>query len=71
MISDIFWEPLGILSLLHDPCVVILVFFVNLSFGKVIHHFEELPDLFIILKQLPVLDVVWYGRSIPHFYVVP
>ena len=71
MINDLFLEPLRILSLLHDPCVVVLVFLVNMSFGEVIHHFEELPDLFIILKHLPVLDVVWYGRSVPHLYLVP
>jgi hypothetical protein len=71
MISDLFLEPLRILSLLHDPCVVILVFLVNVSFGEVVHHFKELPDLFVILKHLTVLDVFWYGRFVPHLYVVP
>ena len=70
MILNLFLELLRVLSLLHDPCVIILILLINVSFKEVVHCFEEFPDLFVILENLPVLYVVWYGWYVPYLYVV-
>ena len=70
MICNLFLELLRILSFLHDPYVIILILLINVSFREVTHFFEELPNLFVILENLPVLYVVWDGWSVPYLYVV-
>ena len=61
MICNIFLELLRVLSFLHDPCVIILILLINVSFNEITYFFEEFPDVFIILENLPV---------VPYLYVV-
>ena len=70
MISNFFSELLRLLSLFHDPGMIVLVLLVNVGFGEITHHFQELSDLFVILEDLPILYVVRYGWYVPYLYVV-
>ena len=70
MVSNFFSELLRLLSLLHNPGMILLVLQVNVGFREITYHFQELSNLFIILKNLLVLYVVWYEWSVPYLYVV-
>ena len=70
MVNNFFSELLRLLFLLHNPGMIILVLLVNVGFKEITYHFQELSDLFVILENLPVLYVVWYGWSVPYLYVV-
>jgi hypothetical protein len=39
MIRNFLSELLRLLSLLHDPGMIVLVLLVNVGFGEITHHF--------------------------------
>ena len=70
MICNFFSELLRFLPVLHNLGMIVLVFLVNVGLREITHHFQELPDMFVIFEDLPMLYVVWYGWPMPYLYVV-
>jgi hypothetical protein len=47
-----------------------MIFLIYVGLRKIINHFQELFDLFIVFKHFPVLNIVWNQSSMSHLNVI-